>query len=120
TRSATPGCVRPRNARSPRKKPRSAPSAKRLTGLSATPPRRASAKKRLGEGETTTTARPGVRPKLEAEEESDGPRMVRRGPGGALRPAAPPKRPTRAAKTATERPRGRLTLVTALSADEVR
>jgi translation initiation factor IF-2 len=61
-----------------------------------------------------------VRPKLEAEEESEGPRMVRRGPGGAMRPAAPPQRPTRAAKTATERPRGRLTLVTALSADEVR
>ena len=61
-----------------------------------------------------------MRPKLEAEEESEGPRMVRRGPGGAMRPAAPPQRPTRAAKTATERPRGRLTLVTALSADEVR
>ncbi|MGZ8403964.1 MAG: translation initiation factor IF-2, partial [Rhodoplanes sp.] len=79
------------------------------------------AKKRFGEGETAATAKaPGVRPKLEAEEESEGPRMVRRGPGGAMRPAAPPQRPTRAAKTATERPRGRLTLVTALSADEVR
>ena len=79
------------------------------------------ARKRLGEGETTTTAaRPGVRPKLEAEEESDGPRMVRRGPGGALRPAAPPKRPTRATVTATERPRGRLTLVNALESGEVR
>src|SRR5215203_2599129 len=79
------------------------------------------AKKRFGEGETATTAKaPGARPKLEAEEESEGPRMVRRGPGGAMRPAAPPQRPTRAAKTATERPRGRLTLVTAMSADEVR
>jgi translation initiation factor IF-2 len=79
------------------------------------------AKKRFGEGETAATAKaPGVRPKLEAEEESEGPRMVRRGPGGAMRPAAPPQRPTRAAKTATERPRGRLTLVTAMSADEVR
>src|SRR6476646_675065 len=39
-------------------------------------------KKRFGEGETAATAaRPGVRPKLEAEEESEGPRMVRRGPG---------------------------------------
>jgi translation initiation factor IF-2 len=76
-------------------------------------------KKRFGETETTP-ARPGVRPKLEAEEETEGPRMVRRGPGGAMRPAAPPQRPTRAAKTATERPRGRLTLVTALTADEVR
>src|SRR5215203_1853681 len=79
------------------------------------------AKKRFGEGEGETTAKaPGARPKLEAEEESEGPRMVRRGPGGAMRPAAPPQRPTRAAKTATERPRGRLTLVTAMSADEVR
>jgi translation initiation factor IF-2 len=77
------------------------------------------AKKRFGEGETATARAPGVRPKLEAEEE-EGPRMVRRGPGGAMRPAAPPQRPTRAAKTATERPRGRLTLVTAMSADEVR
>src|SRR4051794_5547947 len=65
-----------------------------------------------------TPARPGVRPALETEEE-EAPKL-RRGPGGALRPAAPPQRPTRAAKTATERPRGRLTLVTALSADEVR
>jgi translation initiation factor IF-2 len=79
------------------------------------------AKKRFGEGETATTARPalrpGVRPALEAEEE-EAPKF-RRGPGGAMRPAAPPQRPTRAAKTATERPRGRLTLVTALN-DEVR
>ena len=79
------------------------------------------AKKRFGEGETATTARtalrPGVRPALEAEEE-EAPEF-RRGPGGAMRPAAPPQRPTRAAKTATERPRGRLTLVTALN-DEVR
>jgi translation initiation factor IF-2 len=81
------------------------------------------AKKRFGEGETTTTTaarpavRPGVRPALEAEEE-EAPKF-RRGPGGAMRPAAPPQRPTRAAKTATERPRGRLTLVTALN-DEVR
>jgi translation initiation factor IF-2 len=76
-------------------------------------------KKRFG-AEEATAARPGVRPKLEAEEESEGARMVRRGPGGALRPAPPPKRPTRAAQGAAERPRGRLTLVTALSADEVR
>ena len=89
------------------------------------------AKKRFGEGETpaaapaapTTTAHvrtPTGRPKLEAEEE-DGPRTFRRGPGGGpARPAPPPKRPTRAAQGAAERPRGRLTLVTAMSADEVR
>ncbi len=78
------------------------------------------AKKRFGDGDATAAARgPGGRLKLEAEED-DGPRVMRRGPGGAMRPAAPPQRPTRAAKTATERPRGRLTLVTALSADDVR
>ena len=84
------------------------------------------AKKRFGEGETapaTTTVAPRTptgRPKLEAEEE-EAPRTFRRSPGGGpARPAAPPQRPTRAAKTATERPRGRLTLVTALTADEVR
>ena len=79
------------------------------------------AKKRFGDGEAAPAARaalrPGARPQLEAEEE-EAPKF-RRGPGGALRPAAPPKRPTRAAQTATERPRGRLTLVTALN-DEVR
>ncbi|MBM3530477.1 MAG: translation initiation factor IF-2, partial [Alphaproteobacteria bacterium] len=80
------------------------------------------AKKRFGEGETAPAAAPrtgpGARLKLEADEE-EAPRF-RRGPGGAARPAPAPQRPTRAAKTATERPRGRLTLVTALSADEVR
>ena len=79
-------------------------------------------KKRFGAEETTTAApatpaRPG-RQVVEAEEE-EAPRF-RRGPGGALRPAPPPKRPTRAAQTATERSRGRLTLVNALNADEVR
>ena len=68
----------------------------------------------------TTAKAPGVRPEARSGRRTEGPRMVRRGPGGAMRPAAPPQRPTRAAKTATERPRGRLTLVTAMSADEVR
>ena len=76
------------------------------------------AKKRFGVESTEVAARPGARPKLEAEEE-EGPRTFRRGPGGAARPAPPPKRPTRAAQT-TEKARGRLTLVNALSADEVR
>ncbi len=76
------------------------------------------AKKRFGETETTM-ARPAGRPVLEAEEE-EAPRTFRRGPGGGpARPAPPPKRPTRAAVT-TEKTRGRLTLVTALTADEVR
>ncbi|MEA2936369.1 MAG: translation initiation factor, partial [Variibacter sp.] len=87
------------------------------------------AKKRFGEEEAKAkpagTAKPaaagkpagsGARPVTEADEE-DGPRTIRRGPGGVARPAAAPK-PARV-KT-TEKPRGRLTLVTALSADEVR
>jgi len=87
------------------------------------------AKKRLGEtapvaastpAAAATPARqsPGARPKLEAEED-EAPRF-KRGPGGAVRPAAPPQRPTRAAKTTAERPRGRLTLVNAMSVGEVR
>jgi translation initiation factor IF-2 len=77
------------------------------------------AKKRFGEVEATPGRTPGARPVIEAEEE-EGPRTFRRGPGGgAARPVPPPKRPTRAAQTA-EKARGRLTLVTALNADEVR
>ena len=113
-------------------------SATRSNGPSARPPKRASArkksaastttttkkkadevaKKRFGEGETRRRA-PGVRPKLEAEEErrpAHGPPRPRRRDAPGRAAAAP----TRAAKTATERPRGRLTLVTALTADEVR
>jgi len=80
------------------------------------------AKKHFG-GETTAAPatpalrQPGPRPALEAEEE-EAPRP-RRGAGagtGVARPApaAKPARPT------TEKRRGRLTLVTALSTDEVR
>ncbi len=74
------------------------------------------AKKRFG-AETATPLRPGTaRPVLEADEE-EAPRSARRGPGGApARPAPPPKAPPRGA----EKRRGRLTVVTALSADEVR
>ncbi len=75
------------------------------------------AKKRFG-GEDTTLKVPGARPALEAEED-EGPRNPRRGAGvgpGAARPAVAP-RPTR---PTVQKQRGRLTLVTALSADEVR
>src|SRR3954454_13203389 len=85
----------------------------------------AEAKKRFGEAETkaaTATARalptaraPGVAADISDEDES--PRQIRRGPGGGARPAAPPK-PT--AKPAPQKQRGRLTLVTALNADDVR
>jgi len=70
------------------------------------------AKKRFGAD--TTLAKPGARPALEAEED-EGPRNPRRG-GATARPAPAPK-PTR---STGEKRRGRLTVVTALSADEIR
>ena len=70
------------------------------------------AKKRLGEDEVK---RPAGRMAIEAEED-DGPRVSRR-PGGGVRPAAAPRPAPRAT---AEKQRGRLTLVTALRADEVR
>ncbi len=83
------------------------------------------AKKRFGEAEAraATAARaalPAARaPGIAADisDEDEGPRQVRRGPGGAVRPAAPPKT---TAKPAPQKQRGRLTLVTALNADDVR
>jgi translation initiation factor IF-2 len=68
------------------------------------------AKRRFG-AETPTAAKPGARQALEAEEE-EAPRNARR--GTAARPAPAPKAPR------GEKRRGRLTVVTALSADEVR
>src|SRR5471030_289674 len=87
----------------------------------------AEAKKRFGEAEAkaATTARaaaalptaraPGVA--ADITDEDEGPRQIRRGPGGTVRPAAPPKT---TAKPAPAKQRGRLTLVTALNADDVR
>ncbi|HEY3643646.1 MAG TPA: translation initiation factor IF-2 [Xanthobacteraceae bacterium] len=68
------------------------------------------AKKRFGED--ATAARPAARPVLEADEE-EAPRTRR---GGVARAAPAPK----PAKSTGEKRRGRLTVVTALSADEVR
>src|SRR6202163_2167394 len=70
------------------------------------------AKKRFGT-DATTAAKPGARPALEADDD-EAPRP-RRG-GVAVRPAPAPK-PTR---SVGEKRRGRLTVVTALTADEVR
>jgi translation initiation factor IF-2 len=70
------------------------------------------AKKRFGT-DATTAAKPGARPALEADED-EAPRP-RRG-GVAVRPTPAPK-PTR---SVGEKRRGRLTVVTALTADEVR
>jgi translation initiation factor IF-2 len=83
------------------------------------------AKKRFGEAEARTaaaarTAVPVARaPGIAADisDEDEGPRQVRRGPGGTVRPAAAPKT---TAKPAPQKQRGRLTLVTALNADDVR
>jgi translation initiation factor IF-2 len=83
------------------------------------------AKKRFGEAEAkaaAATARAAVpvrAPGIAADisDEDEGPRQIRRGPGGAARPAAAPKT---TAKPAPQKQRGRLTLVTALNADDVR
>jgi translation initiation factor IF-2 len=88
----------------------------------------AEAKKRFGEAEakearssaTAARAAPAARaPGVAADgsDEDEGPRQIRRGPGGVARPAAPPKT---TAKPAPQKQRGRLTLVTALNADDVR
>ena len=79
------------------------------------------AKKRFGEEETKPKVAASVplggrKVTMEAEEE-EAPRTIRRGPGGAARPVVAPKP---APKVSTEKRRGRLTLVTAHSADEVR
>jgi translation initiation factor IF-2 len=71
------------------------------------------AKKRFG-AETVPLKPGGARPVLEADEE-EAPRSARRG-GVAARPAPAPKAP----RGGAEKRRGRLTVVTALSADEVR
>ncbi|MDD1528338.1 translation initiation factor IF-2 [Bradyrhizobium sp. WBOS7] len=78
----------------------------------------------------TTTPRPGTSTQRPAggplgrapavaagPDEDDGPRQIRRGPGGAARPAAAPKTTH---KPGPQKERGRLTVVTALNADEVR
>jgi translation initiation factor IF-2 len=74
------------------------------------------AKKRLGEEETKRLGGPIARMAAAEAEEEEAPRTTRRGPGGAVRPAAPPK----PAPKGPQKQRGRLTLVTALRADEVR
>ena len=82
------------------------------------------AKKRFGEAESkAAAARPGAptarTPGVASDgsDEDEGPRQIRRGPGGVARPVMAPK-PT--AKPAPAKQRGRLTLVTALNADDVR
>jgi translation initiation factor IF-2 len=73
------------------------------------------AKKRFGEAEAKPGSPQALRAQAALEAEDDEPRRAVRRPGAA-RPAAAPK-PSR---TGAEKRRGRLTLVTALSQDEVR
>jgi translation initiation factor IF-2 len=81
------------------------------------------AKKRFGDDETKAAAAQAKAPvaaraavaATEADED-EGPRVIRR-PGSPARPAVAPKVATR---PTAEKRRGRLTLVTALTADEVR
>jgi translation initiation factor IF-2 len=82
------------------------------------------AKKRFGEAEAKTATRSAALPTARAPgvaaditDEDEGPRQIRRGPGGVVRAATPPKT---TAKPAPAKQRGRLTLVTALNADDVR
>jgi translation initiation factor IF-2 len=86
------------------------------------------AKKRFGETEVrAAAAAPAVRPAVpvarspgiaaDLSDEDEGPRQVRRGPGGGVRSVAAPKT---TAKPSPQKQRGRLTLVTALNADDVR
>jgi translation initiation factor IF-2 len=85
------------------------------------------AKKRFGEEEkakTATTSAPAAAPAtpvaarslVQEPEEEEAPRVVRRPGGGAPRPVPAPK-PSR---SGPQKQRGRLTVVTAFSADEVR
>jgi translation initiation factor IF-2 len=81
------------------------------------------AKKRFGEAEAkaaaTTPAAPARAPAVAADgsDDDEAPRMVRRPGGGPARPVVAPKP---AAKPGPAKQRGRLTLSTALNADDVR
>lgn len=108
--------------------------ARPATGTSAAPAARPGAP--MARPGTTTTAHPGTttaRPGTTTQrpggpvgrapavaagpDEDDGPRQIRRGPGGAARPVVAPK-PTH--KPGPQKERGRLTVVTAFNADDVR
>src|SRR3954451_9182269 len=90
----------------------------------ATAARPAAARPATPGARPATGARPAVVPPArapgvaaDASDEDEGPRQIRRGPGGAMRPVVPPKTTQ---KPGPQKERGRLTLVTALNADDVR
>src|ERR1700704_3547046 len=121
----TPGKARGRAGRAPAEARRKAEEDRHRQDEETKRKAELEAKKRFGEAEAkaaTATARalpaaraPGVA--ADISDEDEGPRQIRRGPGGVARPAAPPKT---TAKPAPAKQRGRLTLVTALNADDVR
>ncbi|WP_029082438.1 translation initiation factor IF-2 [Bradyrhizobium sp. th.b2] len=103
-------------------KPGAAPAAAPARPAAAAPASSApAARTPAGRPATTTTTRtPASAPRPPAvaaeADEDEAPRMVRR-PGGAVRPVAAPKTTH---KPAPQKERGRLTLTTALNADDVR
>lgn len=104
-----PAAARPAAAAPVTSSPRPAPNTARPAATTTARP-------------ATTTQRPtgpvGRAPAVAAgPDEDDGPRQIRRGPGGAARPVAAPKTTH---KPGPQKERGRLTVVTALNADEVR
>jgi translation initiation factor IF-2 len=102
--AASPAAAAPATARAPT----SAPS------RPATPGARPGTPGARTPASIPTVRAPGV---AATEEEDEGPRQVRRGPGGAMRPVAAPKTTH---KPGPQKQRGRLTVVTALTADDVR
>ena len=95
-------------------KPAAAPAAAAATARPATA-RPAAARPA---GARPAAAAPARAPGIAADgsDEDEGPRQVRRGPGGAMRPVTPPKTTH---KPGPQKERGRLTVVTALN-DDVR
>src|SRR6185312_7513941 len=85
----------------------------------ARPAAGAAARPAGGAARPATAATPARAPGVASDgsDDDEAPRQVRRGPGGAMRPAVPPKTTH---KPGPQKERGRLTLVTALNADDVR
>src|SRR5216684_4157250 len=110
--SSRPNAKPPKYAARPRKS---------VTGRTRKPSARLNSKPRsvLAKPRPGPPPQPARAPGIAADisDEDEGPRQVRRGPGGVVRPAAAPKT---TAKPAPQKQRGRLTLVTALNADDVR
>src|SRR5436190_21638546 len=94
--------------------------AKTATAAPTTAAARPATAARPAAGARTAAAVPPARaPGVAADgsDEDEGPRQIRRGPGGAMRPVTPPKTTH---KPAPQKERCRLTRETALNADDVR